>query len=182
MKKNTSVKSIIVLVVICLVIAVAMAAVNMVTAPRIAEAEFKAKQEALSKVCPENQGFDAVDTSALTLPECVEEIHKDKDGEGYVVLLSVKGYDASKPMSVAVGMTDSGEITAVEVISAQGETQGIGSKVTLPEFLGKFTGKTESLEGVYKISGATISSSALIDAVRQSFAAVTAAKEVSANE
>ena len=37
-KMNTSIKSLIVLLAICLVIAVAMAAINLITAPKIAEA------------------------------------------------------------------------------------------------------------------------------------------------
>ena len=82
-------------------------------------------------------------------------------------MLSIKGYDSSKPMSVVVGFTRDGEITKCVVISASGETSGIGSKVTLPEFLGQFDGKDARLEGVDAISGATISSQAFIDAVKE---------------
>ena len=176
MKKNTSVKSIIVLVPICLFIAVAMVAVNMVTAPKIAAANEKAEAEALAAVLPENDGFEKVELEEL--PESVIAVYRDLDGEGYVAMLSVKGYDSSKPMSVAVGFTSEGEITECKVISAQGETSGIGSKVTLPEFLGQFENKNENLDGVDAISGATISSSAFIEAVKESFDAIEAAKEV----
>lgn len=173
--KNSSLKSIIVLVAICLFIAVAMAAVNMVTAPKIAEANEKAEQDALAAVLPENGGFEQVELDGL--PESVSAVYRDLDGEGYVVMLSVKGYDSSKPMSAAVGFTGEGNITECKIISAQGETSGIGSKVTLPEFLSQFGGKDEKMEGVDAISGATISSSAFIDAVKDSFTAVTLAKE-----
>ncbi|MBO5203289.1 MAG: FMN-binding protein [Clostridia bacterium] len=175
MKKLTSLKSIIVLFAICLFIAVAMAAVNMVTAPKIAEAQEKAEQEALAAVLPENGGFEKVSFDAL--PESVSAVYRDKDGEGYVAMLSVKGYDSSKPMSVAVGFTGEGKITGLTVISASGETSGIGTKVTLPEFTGQFAGKDQSLSGVDAISGATISSSAVIDAVSDAFEAVNMAKE-----
>ncbi len=177
MKKNTSLKSIIVLVSICLFIAIAMAAVNMVTAPKIAEANEKAEKDALAAVLPENGGFERVELD--TLPESVTAVYRDLDGEGYVAMLSVKGYDSSKPMSAAVGFTSEGKITECKVISASGETSGIGSKVTLPDFLSQFEGKGDGLDGVDAISGATISSSALIDAVRQSFEALSAAREVS---
>ena len=175
MKKNTSLKSIIVLVSICLFIAVAMAAVNMITAPKIAEANDKAQAEALAAVVPENAGFEQIELD--NLPESVVAVYRDLDGEGYVAMLSVKGYDSSKPMSVAVGFTGEGNITECKVISAQGETSGIGSKVTLPEFLYRFEGKDQKLDGVDAISGATISSSALINAVRESFTAIEMAKE-----
>ena len=175
--KNSSLKAIIVLVAICLFIAVAMAAVNMVTAPKIEQAALEAEQAALSAVLPENGGFEKVELEAL--PESVSAIYRDLDGEGFVAMLSIKGYDSSKPMSAAVGFTSEGEITQLQMISAQGETSGIGSKVTLPEFLSQFTGKTESLDGVDTISGATVSSSAVVRAVKESFAALESAREVS---
>ena len=179
-KTNTSAKSIIVLVSICLIIAAAMAAVNMVTAPRIEEQQRQKEQQALSAVLPENDGFDKVEIESL--PESVVSVYRDKDGDGYVVMLSIKGYDSSNPMSVAVGFGNDERICGCVVISATGETSGIGSKVTLPDFTGQFDGKSEGLEGVDAISGATVSSQAFIDAVKNSFAAVKLAKEVGTNE
>ncbi len=173
--KNTSLKSIIVLVSICLFIAVAMAAINMVTAPKIEEQRIAAEQEALAAVLPENGGFEKVDIEEL--PESVTDVYRDKDGDGAVAMLSVKGYDSSKPMSVAVGFNSDGTITKLVVISASGETSGIGSKVTTAEFTAQFEGKDASLDGVDAISGATISSSAVIDAVRDSFVAYGLIKE-----
>ena len=175
-KMNTSIKSIIVLVAICLVIGGAMAAVNMITEPKIAQAEAEAERLALSEVCPENADFEIV--KGIELPESVKVVYRDLDGEGYVAMLSVGGYDSSKPMSVAVGFTNDCKIIKCKVISAQGETSGIGSKVTGKDFLAQFDGKTEGLDGVDAISGATISSSALIGAVEESFLAVKAAEEV----
>lgn len=175
-KMNSSVKSIIVLVSICLIIAVAMAAVNMITAPRIEAATAEAERAALSAVLAENGGFERVELDEK--PESVRDVYRDLDGEGWVALLSVKGYDASNPMSVAVGFTNGGEIVKCHVISASGETSGIGSKVTGEDFLSQFSAKSETLDGVDAISGATISSSAFIDAVRESFEAVKSAQEV----
>ncbi len=166
--KKTSLKSIIVLIAISLFIAAAMAAVNLVTAPRIAEAKRQAQQEALSAVLPENGGFEELAAGEGAAPESVTAIYRDNDGEGYVALLSVKGYDSSKPMELAVGFTSGGAITEIKVISAQGETSGIGSKVTDESFLSQFEGKTKADIGeVDTISGATISSSAFVDAVKE---------------
>lgn len=177
MKNNSSLKSVIVLTLICLIIAVAMAAVNTVTAPKIAEANEKAEQEALSAVLPDNNGFEKVETDGL--PDSVAAVYRDLGGSGYVVMLSVKGYDSSKPMSAAVGFTNDGSITECKVISAQGETSGIGSKVALPDFLSQFDGKDADMNGVDAISGATISSSAFINAVKESFTAFKMAREAS---
>lgn len=176
MKNKTSLKSIVVLVVICLLIAVAMAAVNAVTAPKIEEANERAEQEALAAVLPDNGGFERIELEEL--PESVSAVYRDADGEGYVVMLSIKGYDSSKPMSAAVGFTNGGEITELKMISAQGETSGIGSKVTLSDFTDRFRGLSSESPKADAISGATISSSAVISAVEDSFKAFEMAREV----
>ena len=173
--KNSSLKSIIVLVSICLFIALSMATINMVTAPKIEEQKIRAEQEALASVLPENAGFEAVEVDGL--PESVTGVFKDNDGDGVVAMLSIKGYDGSKPMSAAVGFNLDGTISKVVIISASGETSGIGSKVTTAEFTSQFDGKDASLDGVDAISGATISSSAVINAVRDSFVAYGLIKE-----
>ena len=175
MKKNNSLKSIIVLVSVCLVIAVAMAAVNMITSPKIEEANRLKEEAALSEVLPENGGFEPLDIKEL--PETVSAVWRDKDGEGYAFMLSAKGYDSSKPMTIAVGITNDGKITKCATVSASGETSGIGSKVAEAPFTDKFAGKDKALSGVDAISGATISSKAYINAVKDAFEAFKLAKE-----
>ena len=170
--KGVARKSIAVLVGICLFIALSMAAVNMITAPRIAEQEEIAKKNALNAVLPENEDFDLfkpTEAQQQTIPECVKEIWVDKDGDGVVAILSVKGYDSSKPMSIAVGFSSLGSIDKVVIISANGETSGIGTKVKNSDFIAQFDGKDNELVGVDTISGATVSSSAVINAVKDSF-------------
>lgn len=176
MKHKNTLKSILVLVVICLVIAVALAAVNLITADRIAEGERKKQEAAMSAVLPDNGGFEEIVLPEL--PDSVTNVYRDRDGEGYVVLLAAKGYNASKPMSVAVGLTNDGTIVKCEVISCAGETVGIGTKVQNESFLNRFEGADQNLTNVDTIGGATISSSALIDAVQDAFVALQAAQEV----
>ncbi len=167
--KRTSLKSIAVLVAISLFIAIALAAVNLVTAPKIAEANQKAQQEALSAVLPENGGFEELSVAdEVGMPECISAFYRDLDGEGYAALLSIKGYDSSKPMEAAIGFTSGGAITSIKMISVQGETTGIGTKVSNPEFLAQLNGKTaDSVGEVDTISGATISSTAFLNAVKE---------------
>ena len=176
MKQKNTLKCIIVLISICLVIAVAMAAVNLITADRIAQGERKKQEEAMSVVLSENGGFDEI--SLAEKPESVTGVYRDRDGEGYVVLLSAKGYDASKPMSIAVGLTNEGKITKCQVISCSGETSGIGTKVQNESFLKTFEGKDANLSGVDSIGGATISSGGMITAVKDAFEALKQAQEV----
>ena len=175
MKDKTSLKSIIVLVSICLVIAIAMAAVNLVTAPKIEEYNIQKQNEALADVLAENGGFEALDLTGM--PETVTGAWRDMDGEGYAFMLSAKGYDASNPIVIAVGMSNDGKIIKCRTVSATGETAGIGSKVAESEFTDLFGNKDSSLSGVDTISGATISSRAYIGAVKDAFAALEMVKE-----
>lgn len=163
MKKKDTLKSIIVLVSICIVIGAAMAGINMLTADKIAAVQAEKEAKALEIVLPENGGFEKLEDIS-SLPESVSAVYRDKDGEGIAMLLSAKGYDSSKPISIAIGFNNDGSISKCHVISCTGETSGIGTKVKGDSFLSSFEGKADA-DGVDTISGATISSSAFIDAV-----------------
>ena len=171
MKKNDSLKSIVVLVAICLVIAAAMAGVNMLTADRIARVQAEKEAKALQSVLPENAGFEKIDDIA-DLPKSVSAVYRDLDGEGIAMLLNASGYDSSNPISIAVGFNSEGKIEKCYVISCTGETSGIGTKVKNESFLSQFDGKGD-MDGVDTISGATISSSAFLDAIKDAFAIVS---------
>lgn len=153
---------VIVLVTICAIVAALMATVNLITRPRIEAGNKQKEAEALSIVLPENQGFEQLEFSEL--PESVVGVYKDNGSDFLAVMLSIKGYDSSKPMSVAVGFDGEGKITKCSVISCNGETKGIGTKVSNEDFLSKFNGKTNS-SSVDAISGATVSSTAFKSAI-----------------
>lgn len=172
-KMNSSLKSLIVLLSICLVVAVLMASINALTAPKIEEANQEAEKEALRSVLSTATKFEKIEGE---YPETVTSLYTDLGGSGYVAILEAKGYDSSNPMKIAVGFDAEGKILAVKVISATGETSGIGTKVTGEDFLSQFEGKDGTLDGVDTISGATISSTAFREAVRD--ASVAVAKEV----
>ena len=160
---------IIVLVSVCVVIGSLMAAVNLITAPRIEEAQKQKVQEALSAVVENNSGFELLELSDM--PESVVGAYKDKGSERLAVILSIKGYDSSKPMSVAVGFDEEGKILKCSVISCLGETKGIGSKVSDADFLEQFEGKSD-VDDIDGISRATISSSAFKSGISDACAAV----------
>ena len=162
---------IIVLVMICVVIGGAMAAINLVTAPKIEETQKQKEAEALSAVLPNNQGFTKQEIADL--PESVVALYSDNGSKALVVMLSIKGYDSSNPMSVAVGFDENGNVTKCSVISCSGETKGIGSKVSNENFLSQFYGKSD-FSTVDTISGATISSSAFKAAMNDACALVEA--------
>lgn len=172
LKKNTFksfVLPIIVLVAICIAVGAALAGINFITAPKIEEMQKQKEQEALDAVVPDNGGFTKLDVAEL--PSSVTAIYSDNGSAAYAVMLSVKGYDSSNPMSVAVGFDEEGKIANVSVISCSGETKGIGSKVADSGFLSRFTGKSD-VSDVDTISGATISSEAFKNAMKDACSVV----------
>ena len=171
MKKNDTLKSIIVLVSICLVIAAAMAGINMITKDKIAAVQAEKEAKALQAVLRENAGFEKLPDNA-DLPETVKAVYRDRDGEGIAMLLSASGYDSSNPISIAVGFDKDGKIEKCYVISCTGETSGIGTKVKNESFISQFDGKGD-MDGVDTISGATISSSAFLGAVEDALKALS---------
>jgi len=164
-------KPVLVLMVICLVTSGILAVTNKETAPVI-EAAANAKVEQVRKeVLPDADNFDEMELSDL--PTTVTGVYKASNGVGYVFMLTAKGYGGE--MKLICGMDADGKITGCETLSQQ-ETQGLGSKTTLPKFRDQFQGKDASLEGVDTISGATISSTAYIKAIKDAFTAYDLAK------
>ena len=154
---------IIVLVTICIIIAAAMAAINAITAPIIEEDRIQKEQEALSIVVPDNNGFTKQEIAEL--PDSVIGVYTDNGSDAMAIMLSIKGYDSSNPMNVAVGFDKDGKIIKCSVLSCNGETKGIGSKVADEDlFLSRFYNLSDVSE-VDTITGATISSSAFKAAI-----------------
>lgn len=89
---------------------------------------------------------------------------------GYAFVATGKGYGGT--ISIMVGLKDENTIAGVRII-AQTETKDLGSRITLPSFTDKFTGKKiddiklksdgGAIDG---ITGSTISSRGVVDAVR----------------
>jgi len=85
---------------------------------------------------------------------------------GVIFKIAPQGYSA--PIEALVGVDSLGKITKVEILSCK-ETEGIGTKVTSSEFLSRFKGKgIKDIDRIEAITGATISSKALIKGVRES--------------
>ena len=161
---NKIFKPIVVLGVICVVITGALAATNNITKPIIEEATRKAQEAARMELLPEADSFTKVDGVAVT---DVADVYVADNGVGAVVTAFAKGYGGT--MTVMVGFTSDGTIRQIKV-TENAETKGIGSKVAGdPAFWTRFEGlEAKELvlnEDVDALSGATISSKALLAAV-----------------
>ena len=91
---------------------------------------------------------------------------------GYAYVAVGKGYGG--PIQILVGLQDANTLKGISIIS-NSETQGMGSRIaTLPEFTNQFAGKNindvkiKSAGGqIDGITGSTISSKGVINAVRE---------------
>ena len=170
---NKIFKPIVVLCVICIVMTGALAATNGVTAPIIEAATIAAQNAARTELLPEADSFTKVEGLAV---ENVVEAYTADNGTGTVVTSTSKGYGGT--MTVMVAFTPEGTIKQIKV-TEQGETQGIGSKVAGDA---SFWTRYEGLEAkelvlgtdVDALSGATVSSKALTNAVNAAIAGYNA--------
>ena len=156
MKK--SVKSTLVLVAICAVMAILLAVTNAITAPIIQKNQEAAANEALLVVMPNGEGFEKMDISAYELPATVTEVYKEANG-GYVVTLTTTGY--SSGMVIMCGVSADGTVTGAVCL---GSSETMGYEKTFGE---SFTGKDAAgVDAVDTISGATKTTAAYKNAVK----------------
>ncbi|MEW6546764.1 MAG: RnfABCDGE type electron transport complex subunit G [Bacillota bacterium] len=149
----------------------ALAYAHSVTAPAIERALRQAKEQALAQVLPGADRFEDRTEGYRQLMgnprfRAVHEVWEGLSGSdpvGTVVVVAPTGYGG--PITCLVGIGRDGKITGIQVLSAPGETPGLGSRVKEPAFLGQFTGQAGRL-AVDTISGATISSRAVVDGVQ----------------
>ena len=177
--KNT-VKPILVLTLICLAVALLLAVVNYVTAPVIADATAEAERKARSEALPGATDFTEVDLTAyLDLPATVSACYRDNAGGGYVFLVKSPGYGGkSNPITMLVGIKPDGKIAGIKITDVSGETAGIGDKVKKNDFTKNFTDIDHTeVESVPNVSGATYSSTGVKSGVRDAFTAFTAVTE-----
>ena len=156
---------------ICLAATLVLAVTYEITKPKIAEQLRLEEKEALEAILP------AADTFTEKKIGEIEYFEATKDGElkGYCIRATGIGYGGF--IRMVVGINTQGVIEGIEVLEHQ-ETPGLGAKIDEvkpgekdPWFLRQFKGKSAATIAVRKninaITGATISSRAVTDAVRK---------------
>ena len=164
MKNNTAsliIKMAVLLMVICAVVSAVLGAVNMVTAPVIADIAAAKTTAAYNEVLPSAAGYEAVDYTDANVTAVA------KCAEGTVVEVSISG--SQSMLALAIGVDNDAVITGVSVID-HGETPGLGAKSTEAEWRAQFVGQSSGLAldkkggEVAPLTGATITSQAIVDA------------------
>ncbi|MBP5609784.1 MAG: FMN-binding protein [Clostridia bacterium] len=171
------VKPILVLTLICLAVALLLAVVNYVTSPIIADATAEAERKARSEALPGATEFTEVSLDGYAdLPDTVSACYRDNDGGGYVFLVKGEGYGKkSAPITLLVGIRPDGKVAAIKITDVSGETAGIGDKVKKNDFTSRFPGiDADGVDAVQNVSGATYSSTGVKQGVRDAFTAFAA--------
>jgi electron transport complex protein RnfG len=168
---NQMVRFGIILGVICLAATLVLAVTYEVTRPKI-EAQLKIEEQAaLKQIVPEADSFEAKSAGDI------EYFDAMKNGAlvGYCIKMTGVGYGGY--LRMIVGIDTKGIIKGVNVLEHQ-ETPGLGSKINEikpgegePYFLRQFKGKQAQTVAVRRdidaITGATISSKAVTDAINK---------------
>ena len=159
------------LFVFALVAAVALALTNEVTKGPIEAQKLAAKMDALNAVLPGCE-YTQIEYEGLDEGSSLDEIFEGKDASGatvgYALTAAPQGYGG--PIPITVGISTEGYITQTYVGSLQ-ETAGLGTRVGEDEFKSQFiaiAADPDTLhDDVDTIGGATISSSAFVNAVSE---------------
>lgn len=168
---------------ICLVATGSLATVNFFTKTRIATEAQKEIEISLKEVLPEALNFEEIKFRNETV--YYKGFTQDRSLAGVAFIAKGKGYSGN--IETMVGMSPDATITAIKVLS-QSETPGLGSRINeikdpttifdlfkgkhpdsslKPWFQEQFSNKKSSeLEEVNAITGATISSRAVINSIK----------------
>lgn len=175
MKSNTFkeyIQPVVVLVAICLVITFALAYVNSITAPIIADNTKRAQDAARAELLPAAETFEQYTGDLVVLSPDKIYVSDCYIAEGAGMVVTVESSSYGGLLTAMIGIDSEGAVTGVQV-TAHNDTMGLGTKAHTPDYLSQYQGVTElagadSIKGdtsVSFISGATISSNALYQAV-----------------
>ncbi len=157
--------------IICLVASLVLAVTYKITKPEIQARIEQEEKEAMRAILPEADSFNEKSIDEIEYFEG----YKGEELVGYCVKLVTDGYAGY--IHMIVGIDGIGIIKGVRVISHQ-ETPGLGSRIVEirhgdkePWFLRQFKGedaRTISIEKIDAITGATISSESIVEAINKS--------------
>ncbi|MBU1125322.1 MAG: RnfABCDGE type electron transport complex subunit G [Candidatus Omnitrophica bacterium] len=147
---------------ICGTAGAVLAVVHEATAPKIAQQKKDQEEEALRQIMPDAKKF----LLKTTEEDSVYYIAYDENDTLTGFLLKAEGKGYSSTIEVMVGLDRNLTITAIKVLSAN-ETPGLGSRIKDAAFQEQFKDKNlQSYGEIQAITGATISSTAVINAVK----------------
>lgn len=191
--KNIKLKEILIptvsLFVICLCVTTLLAVTNAVTKDAIAYQQERSAAESRQAVCPDAVDFEKVEYDVQGV-ECYKALDESGNLIGYAISSASRGYGGDVKVMTGINAED-GSVIAINVYDNSGETPGLGVNTSGEKFTSQFAGlssgtgvtvdkdagKNPDSVAVDSVTGATISSRAVVDAVNQAFDAYNAVKE-----
>lgn len=190
--KNTIIHDTCILFLITLISGLVLGGVYQITKNPIQEQKVKAEKAAYQKVFSDATGFISIGEEELiqgnqllqengytSVVEAASRAEKDSELLGYVMKITTpEGYGGD--ITISMGLRKDGTVTGVEMLSIS-ETAGLGMKAKEPAFRNQYNDKQVEEFEVTKIgesgeqmidaiSGATITSKAVTDAVNTGIA------------
>ncbi len=166
MPAKSTLKNAFPIIMLTIVVAVCVSLLTYVdscTRDRIRAQEDEAFKVMLTEMFPEMSRYEELKDDIYT-------VYSDGSQLGYAFLAIGKGYGGD--INILVGLSDATTVKGIKIIS-QTETPGLGTRVTEPFFTDQFAGIAIedialSQDGgkIDAITSSTISSSAVVDAVR----------------
>ena len=190
---NDIIKPVAVLLAICIIISLALALTNKVTADKISELEEKNSRETMANLIEadefnENELEDGGESFTYYIAV--------KDGEtvGFIFKTAEKGYGGD--VSVMTAVNPDGTVKSVAILDVSNETPGLGQNAAKESFYTQYEGKKSGISllkngadsaknEVNAVTGATITSTAVNKAVNtalEQFESVKSNEEVTEGE
>ena len=163
------------LLLIATIVAAALALVNNITAPIIAQVNAQKTQQAIELVLP--GGYDTEVTDYADETGLVSKVYKGENG--YAVEVTPGGFDST--ITMMVGVDPEGKVLGISIISHT-ESAGLGAVAAASNSAGQafrdqFVGLSGSVavgDNIDAITNATITSRAVCDGVNAALACVRA--------
>ena len=172
MKKDGIVRDALILFLITFVLSLLLSRVKVMTQGRIDMINEQTLKKAYVSVCDNyyrsedvtSQIVNNLNISRASLRNCNVVYNLNEEKCGYVVSVDIAGYGGN--INVLVGFTVDGDISGIEFPESLQETPGIGMRVLNEDFKNSFKGLNyDNVDNVDTLTGATISSTAVLDAV-----------------
>lgn len=163
------------LLLIAAIVAAALALVNNITAPIIAQVNAQKTQQAIELVLP--GGYDTEVTDYADETGLVSKVYKGENG--YAVEVTPGGFDST--ITMMVGVDPEGKVLGISIISHT-ESAGLGAVAAASNSAGQafrdqFVGLSGSVavgDNIDAITNATITSRAVCDGINAALACVRA--------
>ena len=164
--KKQNVMPVAVLSVICLAVAVLISGINLLTRAEIEKKESEKISESLSIVMPGGEFSEAMKLPD-DAPSTVKAVYEEKNGMGHVVVLNKQGYKSI--ISLSVGISSDKKIVGAVITSEQESHGKSGIDEYVSGFVGAGAGNIDSLVSANHVSGATVTSEKIGEAIYDAF-------------